>query len=107
MNFDNLFQQCQSKVDQLTPEPIKKVKKTIKTNCKTAVQTGLSRFDFVTRQEFDTQVAVLQKTRQKLDALEQKLDTLLAEQADNQQKTSTKHHKQSSETSDKDHHKKG
>ena len=37
---------------------------------KSALQSGLSRLDLVTREEFDVQRAVLLRTREKLDALE-------------------------------------
>ncbi len=38
-----------------------------------ALQAALARLDLVTREEFDAQAAVLQRTRQKLEALEQEL----------------------------------
>lgn len=41
-----------------------------------ALQAALSRLDLVTREEFDAQAAVLQRTRQKLEALEQQLARL-------------------------------
>ena len=40
------------------------------------VQNALSRLELVTREEFDAQTAVLQKTRSKVDALEQQLAEL-------------------------------
>lgn len=41
-----------------------------------ALQAALARLDLVTRGEFDAQTAVLQRTRQKLEALEQELERL-------------------------------
>lgn len=41
-----------------------------------ALQAALARLDLVTREEFDAQTAVLQRTRQKLEALEQELTRL-------------------------------
>lgn len=41
-----------------------------------ALQAVLARMDLVTREEFDAQTAVLQRTRQKLEALEQELARL-------------------------------
>ena len=38
-----------------------------------ALQATLAKFNLVTRTEFDAQAAVLQRTRQKLEALEQQL----------------------------------
>ena len=40
------------------------------------LQSALARLDLVTREEFDAQTAVLQRTRQKLEALEQALAEL-------------------------------
>ena len=40
------------------------------------VQTLLARSDLVTREEFDAQSAVLRRTREKLEALEQELAAL-------------------------------
>lgn len=42
----------------------------------TALQAALARLDLVTREEFDAQNAVLQRTRQKLEQLEQELEKL-------------------------------
>lgn len=41
-----------------------------------AMQSALSRMDLVTREEFDAQAAVLQRTRERLESLEQKLAEL-------------------------------
>jgi len=41
-----------------------------------ALQAALARLDLVTREEFDAQAAVLLRTRQKLEALEQQLQQL-------------------------------
>ncbi len=43
---------------------------------KSLLQNALSKLDLVTREEFDAQSAVLQRTRQKVDALEEKLEQL-------------------------------
>ena len=44
--------------------------KDIEKNVKAMLQSGLSRLDVVSREEFDTQAAVLAKTREKLERLE-------------------------------------
>ena len=43
---------------------------------KSALQSGLSKLDLVTREEFDVQRAVLARTRDKLEALERQLAEL-------------------------------
>jgi BMFP domain-containing protein YqiC len=40
------------------------------------LQSGLERMDLVTREEFDLQTAVLERTREKLDQLEARLAEL-------------------------------
>lgn len=45
-------------------------------NFRSLLQGGLARLDLVTRQEFDVQAAVLRRTREKLEALEQRLAAL-------------------------------
>lgn len=51
-------------------------------NCRSAfkgaLQAGLGKLDLVTREEFDVQRAVLLRTREKLDALEQAVAALEA-----------------------------
>jgi len=47
--------------------------KDIENNMKAMMMAMFARLDLVTREEFDVQVQVLQKTREKLDALEAKL----------------------------------
>jgi len=44
--------------------------KDIEKNVKAMLQGGLSRLDVVSREEFDTQAAVLARTREKLEQLE-------------------------------------
>lgn len=45
-----------------------------------ALQAGLSRLDLVTREEFDIQRAVLQRTREKLETLEKTVAAMEAQQ---------------------------
>ncbi|WP_347329791.1 accessory factor UbiK family protein [Marinimicrobium locisalis] len=46
-----------------------------------AVQSALGKMDVVTREEFDAQAAVLQRTRERLEKLEQQLANLEKEPA--------------------------
>ena len=52
--------------------------KDIEKNVKTLLQSALSRLDFVTREEFDVQVEVLRKTREKVERLEARVAELEA-----------------------------
>jgi len=55
--------------------------KDIEKNVKALLQGGLARLDVVTRAEFETQTAVLQKTREKLERLEVRVAELEARAA--------------------------
>jgi BMFP domain-containing protein YqiC len=52
--------------------------KDIEKNVKAMLQSGLSRLDLVTRQEFDIQSQVLLRTREKVEALEKRVTELEA-----------------------------
>ena len=48
----------------------------IEKNVRALLASGFARLDLVTREEFDIQAQVLQRTREKLKALEARLDRL-------------------------------
>jgi len=52
--------------------------KDIEKNIKAMLQSGLTRLDLVTRQEFDIQAEVLRKTREKVEQLELRVSELEA-----------------------------
>ncbi|MEK9654764.1 MAG: accessory factor UbiK family protein [Halieaceae bacterium] len=45
-------------------------------NAKSLLQSALTRLDVVSREEFDAQTAVLQRTRERLEALERQIAAL-------------------------------
>ena len=58
------------------PRNLKAIGEDLERNFKSLLQSGLGRMDLVTREEFDLQVAVLERTREKLEALEARLAEL-------------------------------
>lgn len=58
------------------PSDLVQAKQDLEKNLKTALQAGFSRMDLVTREEYDVQVALLQRTREKLAELEQQVTEL-------------------------------
>jgi BMFP domain-containing protein YqiC len=58
------------------PGGLKALREDAEQNFRAVLQAGLSRLDLVTREEFDVQAAVLKRTREKLEALEARLDKL-------------------------------
>ena len=45
-------------------------------NAKSLLQSALGKLDVVSREEFDAQTAVLQRTRQRLETLEQQIEAM-------------------------------
>ncbi|MFK3844682.1 accessory factor UbiK family protein [Stenotrophomonas sp. NPDC078853] len=59
------------RLSDLVPPGLRQSREELQSTFKSALQAGLSKLDLVTREEFDVQRAVLLRTREKLDALEQ------------------------------------
>ncbi|MGE8279278.1 MAG: ubiquinone biosynthesis accessory factor UbiK [Stenotrophomonas sp.] len=59
------------RLSDLVPPGLRESREELQATFKTALQAGLSKLDLVTREEFEVQRAVLLRTREKLDALEQ------------------------------------
>ena len=60
-------------ITNLLPSNAEGIKDDFKDNLKILLNDYLSKINVVTREEFDTQNAVLKKTRSKLDEIERKL----------------------------------
>lgn len=65
----------------LVPPSMREGREELQQNFKAVLQSGLSRLDLVTREEFDVQRAVLLRTREKLGALEEQVARLEAQLA--------------------------
>ena len=76
-NLDELAKQLAEAV----PQSLKAVGDDLEKNFKSLLQSGIERLDLVSREEFDVQVAVLARTRAKLEALETRLAELEAADA--------------------------
>lgn len=55
------------------PQGLRSVRDDIEMNFRSVLKSGLGKLDLVTREEFEVQEAVLARTREKLDALENRL----------------------------------
>jgi hypothetical protein len=64
------------KINALLPPGLQQAKADFDARLKTLLQQQLSEFEFVSREEFDIQSRVLQRTRAKLEALEDQLKHL-------------------------------
>ena len=68
--------QLSDKINQLLPSGLQAAKSDFDARLKTLLQQQLSQLEMVSREEFDIQARVLQRTRAKLETLEQRLAEL-------------------------------
>jgi BMFP domain-containing protein YqiC len=76
MDKTNFFTDMQNKISQaIENSPAKDIEK----NVKAMMAQGFSKLDLVTRDEFDIQTQVLEKTRARLEALEAQVAAMEAQ----------------------------
>ena len=63
----------------LVPPSMRESREELQENFKAVLQSGLTKLDLVSREEFEVQRGVLLRTREKLEALEQAVQWLEAE----------------------------
>lgn len=76
MEKPKFFEELVHKLSSSLPFDLKTTKADVEKQFSDILHHGFSKLNLVTRQEFDAQVKVLAKTRQKLEALEKKLAEL-------------------------------
>jgi len=70
MTDTNTLDEISRKVSDALPEGLGQLRDDVVKNVRAAVSAALARMELVTREEFDSQAAVLARTREKLEALE-------------------------------------
>lgn len=70
MKKPGMLDELVDKLGQVLPAGAVELKTDFEKNARAAVQGGLAKMDLVTREEFDIQATLLQRTREKLDRLE-------------------------------------
>ncbi|RNF83934.1 ubiquinone biosynthesis accessory factor UbiK [Montanilutibacter psychrotolerans] len=71
------------RLSALVPPGLREGREELQQNFKAVLQSGLSKLDLVTREEFEVQRAVLLRTREKLEALQRAVAELEAAQLGN------------------------
>ena len=66
------------RLSDLVPPGLRESREELQQAFKGALQSGLSRLDLVTREEYEVQRAVLLRTREKLEAMERTVQALEA-----------------------------
>lgn len=64
------------KLADALPAGLRSARKDLENSFQAVLQSGLTKLDLVTREEFEVQEAVLARTRKKLEALEARLQDL-------------------------------
>lgn len=64
------------KINELLPPGLQQVKSDFDARLKSLLQQQLANYQMVSREEFDIQARVLARTREKLEAIEARLDEL-------------------------------
>ena len=70
---DESIENLARKLAESMPEGLRSVREDLENNFRAVLRSSLSKLDLVTRDEFEVQEAVLQRTREKLEALESKV----------------------------------
>ena len=74
MNFDpKTLDELARRLAESVPPGLSAMREELEQNFRSVLQSGLSRLDLVTRQEFEVQSGVLRRTRERLDQLEERL----------------------------------
>ena len=75
-NMNEALEELSKRISSLIPGDVKHMQDDIENNVRSLLQTTLTKMNLVTREEFDVQSAVLQRTREKLEQLEKQLEQL-------------------------------
>ena len=70
--FDDLARRIQASL----PPGLDEVREDVTRNIRAVIAAGIARMDLVEREEFDVQSAVLARTREKVEALERRVQAL-------------------------------
>jgi len=73
------FEDLAKKLYSALPTSLQNFESEIQQKFKEILQSTFTRMDLVTREEFDVQIKVLARTREKIDALQMQVNTLLVE----------------------------
>ena len=73
------FEDLAKKLMSSLPSSLQNLETNIQQQFKEILHATFARMDLVTREEFDVQVKVLARTREKVDALQHQIDALLKE----------------------------
>ena len=77
-----LLDDLSRRISEGMPQGLASLQADFERNLRAALEAALRQLDLVTREEFDIQLAVLARTREKLEALERRVAALEAARSD-------------------------
>ena len=89
MAFESIDQLAR-RLAESVPKGLRSVKDDLEKNFQSVLRSGLGKLDLVTREDFEVQEALLVRTRQKLEALEERLISIEIEKTTKKKKKSAK-----------------
>ena len=75
MQINDKIEELTQRITQLLPTNAQVLKEDFEANIHSLLQNSLSKMNLVTREEFDIQTALLERTREKLDQIEKQLNS--------------------------------
>ena len=75
MQINDKIEELTQRISQLLPSNAQVLKDDFEANIHSLLQNSLSKLNLVTREEFDIQTALLERTREKLEQIEKQLET--------------------------------
>ena len=75
---NNVIDELSKRLGEILPPGINVLKEDMEKNIRAVLQAAFSKMDLVSREEFEVQAKVLQRTREKLETLEKQLAELEA-----------------------------
>jgi BMFP domain-containing protein YqiC len=70
------FDDMARRITEALPESVRALQKDVERQVRSTLQQGFERMDLVTREDFDVQVTLLERTRARMRELEARLDAL-------------------------------
>ena len=74
MQINDKIEELTQRISQLLPTNAQVLKDDFEANIHSLLQSSLSKMNIVTREEFDIQTALLERTREKLEQIEKQLN---------------------------------
>ena len=74
MQINDKIEELTQRISQLLPSNAQVLKDDFEANIHSLLQNSLSKLNLVTREEFDIQTALLERTREKLEQIEKQLE---------------------------------